>query len=84
MKGFLGTGATFRADLNLVIQIAMGIMLLVGMGLARRKKFREHKYCQMTVILLNLIMIAIIMLPAFHRQVEPQLPDRLRWRRKSS
>ena len=78
MNGFLGTGATFRADLNLVIQIAMGIVLLAGMALARRKKFREHKYCQMTVILLNLILIATIMLPSFHRQVGPQLPLGLR------
>ena len=25
MKGFLGTGATFRADFNLVVQITMGL-----------------------------------------------------------
>ena len=73
MNGFLGMGATFRADLNLIIQISMGAALLVGMGLARRKKFREHKYCQMAVILLNLVLIATIMLPSFHRQVSPQL-----------
>lgn len=30
MKGFLGTWASFSADLNLVIQIAMGVALLVG------------------------------------------------------
>ena len=78
MSGFLGTGATLRADLNLAIQVAMGILLLVGMALARRKKFREHKYCQVTVILLNLILIATIMLPSLHHQVGPQLPHGLR------
>jgi hypothetical protein len=46
MSGFLGTGATFRADLNLIVQIAMGLALLFGMYLAKRKKFRAHKYCQ--------------------------------------
>jgi hypothetical protein len=25
MNGFLGTGATFRADFNLVVQITMGL-----------------------------------------------------------
>ena len=25
MKGFLGTGATFGADLNLVVQLIMGV-----------------------------------------------------------
>jgi len=77
MKGFLGTGATFRADLNLTIQIAMGLMLLVGMYLAKRKKFRPHKYLQSSVMLLNLVMIALIMVPSFHRQVQPQVPSGL-------
>ncbi len=49
MNGFLGTGATFRADLNLVVQIAMGIALLAGMMLARQKRFDAHKYCQSSV-----------------------------------
>src|SRR5947209_6230490 len=78
MQGFLGTGATFRADLNLVVQIAMGIALLVGMMLARQKKFEAHKRCQATVMLLNLLMIFLIMAPSFHKQVEPQLPGGLR------
>ncbi|MCI0491215.1 MAG: DUF420 domain-containing protein [Blastocatellia bacterium] len=77
MNGFLGTGATFNADLNLLIQIAMGLALLYGMFLARRKKFRAHKYCQSSVMLLNLVMIFLIMVPSFHRQVEPQIPSEL-------
>jgi plastocyanin/uncharacterized membrane protein YozB (DUF420 family) len=78
MDGFLGTGATFRADLNLVVQLTMGLALLTGMFLARRKQFRVHKYCQSSVMLLNLVMIFLIMAPSFHKQVEPQLPGGLR------
>lgn len=78
MNGFLGTGATFRADLNLVVQVAMGIALLFGMSLARRKKFRAHKYCQTSVMLLNLVMIFLIMAPSFHKQVQPQVRGGLR------
>jgi plastocyanin/uncharacterized membrane protein YozB (DUF420 family) len=77
MNGFLGTGATFRADLNLVIQVAMGLALLLGMALARRKNFRAHKYCQSSVMVLNLVMIFLIMAPSFHKQVQPQLPGGL-------
>jgi hypothetical protein len=54
MNGFLGTGATFRADFNLVVQITMGLALLTGMLLARRKQFRAHKYCQSSVMFLNI------------------------------
>lgn len=78
MNGFLGTGATFRADLNLVVQITMGLALLTGMVLARRKKFNAHKYCQSSVMVLNLAMIFLIMAPSFHKQVEPQLPGGLK------
>ena len=78
MNGFLGTGATFRADLNLVVQIAMGVALLVGRMLARKKNFDVHKRCQASVMLLNLVMIFLIMAPSFHKQVEPQVPGGLR------
>jgi plastocyanin/uncharacterized membrane protein YozB (DUF420 family) len=77
MNGFLGTGATFRADLNLVVQIAMGLMLLAGMALARKKNFKAHKYCQSAVMALNLVMIVLIMAPAFQRQVQPRVPGGL-------
>jgi plastocyanin/uncharacterized membrane protein YozB (DUF420 family) len=78
MNGFLGTGATFRADLNLIVQIAMGLALLFGMYLAKRKKFRPHKYCQASVMVLNLLMIFLIMVPSFHKQVQPQVPGGLK------
>jgi len=78
MNGFLGTGATFRADLNLVVQILMGLALLYGMYLARRRKFNHHKYCQSLVMILNLVMIFLIMAPSFHKQVQPQVTAGLR------
>lgn len=77
MNGFLGTGATFYADLNLIVQIAMGLALLYGMMLARKKNFQAHKICQSSVMILNLLMIFLIMSPSFHRQVQPQIPQGL-------
>ena len=78
MNGFLGTGATFRADLNLVLQVLMGLALLAGWRLARRQKFTAHGVCQSAVMIFNLILIAMIMLPSFRRQVQPQLHSALR------
>jgi plastocyanin len=71
--GFLHTGATFTADLNLVVQVGMGVALLAGAQLARRRRFRAHGRCQATVMLLNLIMIFLVMVPAFRSQVSPHL-----------
>src|SRR5437899_11276120 len=74
MKGFLGTGATFGADLNLVVQFIMGAALVAGAALAKKKRYTAHGICQTTVLLLNLIMIALVMLPSFRLQVMPAFP----------
>ena len=71
--GFLHTGATFTADLNLLVQIGMGVALLAGARLARRRRFRAHGRCQTTVMLLNLVMISLVMVPSFRSQVSPNL-----------
>ena len=72
-KGFLGTGATFGADLNLVVQLTMGVALLAGAFLARQKRYRCHGICQTTVLLLNLLLIGLVMWPSFQQQVKPAL-----------
>src|SRR5438445_8685936 len=74
MKGFLGTGATFGADFNLVVQLIMGTALLAGAHLAKQKRYKAHGICQTTVMLLNLLMIGIVMWPSFRRQVNPMFP----------
>jgi uncharacterized membrane protein YozB (DUF420 family) len=77
MRGFLGSYGSFSADLNLVIQVAMGIGLLVGALLARAKRYRAHGICQVAVLSLNLLLITTIMWPTFHTQILPSLPKRL-------
>ena len=73
MKGFLGTGAPFGADLNLVVQLIMGVALLAGALLAKHKRYRAHGICQTTVLLLNVLMIGLVMWPSFQQQVKPAL-----------
>ncbi len=65
VKGFLGTGATFGADVNLVVQLVMAGALLAGVLLAKQKHYRAHGICQTTVLLLNLLIIGFVMWPAF-------------------
>ena len=74
MKGFLNTWAGFSADLNLVIQLAMGGCLIMGALLAQAKHYTAHAICQTTVVILNLALIATIMGPAFEQQVVPGMP----------
>jgi len=72
-EGLLGTGAPFRADLNLIVQLVMGSVLIAGAYLARRKRYKAHGICQTTVLLLNLLMIGLVMWPSFQEQVKPAL-----------
>jgi len=74
-EGFLGTGAPFAADVNLVLQGGMAAALVVGASFARRKRYRAHGITQTTVLLLNLVMIAMVMWPSTEEQVMPAFPD---------
>jgi uncharacterized membrane protein YozB (DUF420 family) len=60
-KGFLGTGAPFAADLNLVLQLIMEAALIAGVLLAKKKCYKAHGICQTTVLLLNLVVIGLVM-----------------------
>jgi uncharacterized membrane protein YozB (DUF420 family) len=75
--GFLGTRAGFVADITLLMEIAMALGLLVGAWLARRKRFRQHAWCQASIMIINLFVIGLIMLPGFREQVSPRIPARL-------
>lgn len=76
-EGFLGTAAPFPADVVLLLEIAMGVGLLIGGWMARKQQFRQHAWCQSTIVLLNLAVIAIMMIPSFWTSVLPKIPARL-------
>src|ERR1700739_1111058 len=76
-EGFLGTAAPLAADVVLLLEIAMGAGPLVGASLARKQLFRQHAWCQSSIVLLNLVVIAAMMLPSFWDHVLPKIPARL-------
>ena len=78
VNGFLGTGATFAVDVNFVVQLAMGGALIVGVILAKQKRYKAHGVCQTTVLLLNVWMIALMMWPSFQEQVVPHISRALK------
>jgi len=75
--GFLGTAAPRAADLVLLLEISMGVALLVGARLARQRRYQLHAWCQSAVVLLNLVVIAVLMIPSFQMQVFPRIPAKL-------
>ena len=74
---FLETAAPPAANVVVVLEIGMGLALLVGAWLARKRRFRQHAWCQSTVVLLNLAVIVVMMIPSFRVHVLPKIPARL-------
>jgi uncharacterized membrane protein YozB (DUF420 family) len=77
MKTFLETAAPLGANVVLVLEIAMGIGLLVGARLAGKGRFRQHAWCQSTIVLLNLTVVVVMMIPSFRVHVLPRVPAKL-------
>ena len=77
IEAFLETAAPPAANVVVVLEIGMGLALLVGAWLARKRRFRQHAWCQSTVVLLNLAVIIVMMIPSFGVHVLPRIPARL-------
>jgi Ca2+/H+ antiporter len=69
--------APLPADVTLLLELAMGVALLFGAWLARRRQYKGHACCQSLVVLLNLVVIAMAMVPSLHAQVLPKIPAKL-------
>lgn len=60
-----------------VFEIALGILLLVGMLLVRRGHVRAHMIVQTSVVLVNLPFVLATMVPLYVAYVLPDLPGEL-------
>jgi uncharacterized membrane protein YozB (DUF420 family) len=77
IEAFLETAAPRGANAVLVLEIAMGIGLLLGARLARKRRFRQHAWCQSAIVLLNLAVVVVMMIPSFRVHVLPRVPAKL-------
>lgn len=73
----LENNAPAAATTVLAVELVMGVALIGGMILARRKHFKAHAICQTAVVLLNIVVISLVMAPSFHRAVLPGIPAHL-------
>jgi uncharacterized membrane protein YozB (DUF420 family) len=77
IEAFFETAAPRAANVVLVLEIAMGLGLLVGAWLARKGRFRQHAWCQSSIVLLNLAVVTVMMIPSFRVHVLPRIPAKL-------
>jgi uncharacterized membrane protein YozB (DUF420 family) len=65
MLGFLGTEAGMQYDANLILQIAVLVLLVIGRRLAKNKKLLTHGRAMGTLLILHTIAILLVMIPSF-------------------
>ena len=70
--GFLGTYAPLIADVNLVAQVLLIVVLIVGLVAIKRKDTLTHRNLQTAVVLFNVLLIVFIMAGRFFLLYSPE------------
>ncbi len=77
MGGLLVSGAPATADAVLLFELAVGLLLILGMLVVRGGHIRLHMYIQGSMILVNIPVVLVWMVPEYLRYVVPGLPGAL-------
>ena len=75
--GFLGTKATLRSDLTLVLILITAVLFNIGFILARQKHFKAHRWVQTSAVILNSLVVIISMVTSFIIHILPGIPAKL-------
>ena len=66
LTGIFGTGALIQTDINLVLQVVMLIIIVVGLVYKSKRKFKIHGGLMGIAVILHLISLFAVMLPSFN------------------
>ncbi len=77
MPGFLGTRATLRSDLTLVLILLSAVLFNIGFVLARRKHFTAHRWVQTSGVIINTLVVLISMVTSYIIHILPGIPSKL-------
>jgi uncharacterized membrane protein YozB (DUF420 family) len=75
--GFLGTKATLRSDLTLVLILVSAVLFTIGVILARNKRYEAHRWVQTSAALLNTLVVVISMVTSYIIHILPGIPAKL-------
>ncbi len=75
--GFLGTKATLRSDLTLILILLSAVLFNIGFILARQKHFTAHRWVQTSAVTLNTLVVLISMVTSYIIHILPGIPVKL-------
>ncbi len=65
MTGFLGTNAHLGADINLILQIIMFLIIIIGLIYKNKRKFKIHGSIMGIAVILHVLTFLTVMVPPF-------------------
>jgi uncharacterized membrane protein YozB (DUF420 family) len=77
MGGFFPSDSPVTSDLVLLVEVAIALLLLVGMFVIRAGHVRAHKYLQSSMVLVNIPIVLTWMVPQYLTYVLPGLPGEI-------
>jgi uncharacterized membrane protein YozB (DUF420 family) len=75
--GFLGTSASFQADLTLILILISSILFTIGWRLAVGKHYEAHRWVQTTAAIINTTVVVGVMVVSFVTHILPGIPGKL-------
>lgn len=70
MTGIFGTRAVLQTDINLILQIVMFLIIVIGLVYKNKRKFKIHGGLMGIAVILHVISFLTVMGPIFFRNFE--------------
>jgi uncharacterized membrane protein YozB (DUF420 family) len=70
LSGIFGTGALLQADINLIVQILMFLVIVFGIFYKVKKKFKKHGQLMGVALVLHILSFVAVMGPVFFTDLE--------------
>jgi uncharacterized membrane protein YozB (DUF420 family) len=74
--GFLGTNATLRSDLTLVLTLLTALLFTLGFILARRRQLTAHRWVQTGAVIANSLVVLVSMVTSYVIYILPGVPEK--------
>jgi uncharacterized membrane protein YozB (DUF420 family) len=65
LTGIFGTGAVLQTDVNLILQIVMFLIIVVGLVYKNKNKFKIHGGLMGIAVILHVLSLLLVMGPSF-------------------
>jgi len=65
LTGIFGTGAVLQTDINLILQIVMFLIIIIGLVYKNKNKFKIHGGIMGIAVILHVLSLLLVMGPSF-------------------